>query len=46
MELVGTFKLIEVFVGLEVVFLKFLEIPEFVSDGGIFPGTSIKRSIF
>ena len=37
MELVGTLKLIEVFVGLEVVFPKFLEIPKFVLDGGIFP---------
>ena len=38
MELVGTFELIEVFVGLEVVFYKFLEIPKFVLNGGIFPG--------
>ena len=38
MELVGTFKIIEVFVGLEVVFPKFLEIPKFVLAGGIFRG--------
>ena len=38
MELVGTLELIEVFVGLEVVFQKFLAIPKFVLDGGIFPG--------
>ena len=38
MELVGTLQLIEATVGLEVVFLKFLEIPKFVLDGGIFPG--------
>ena len=38
MELVGTLKLIEVFVGLEAGFLKFLEIPKFVLDGSLFPG--------
>ena len=46
MELVGTFRLIDIFIGFEVVFPKFLEIPKFVLDVGIFPGRSIKRSSF